>query len=101
LPPFDDPSRLASRPVASEFGLQTLPHTAAMAAAWAIDEVPSSVAGSTVSLSVNFVAAATGQDLRASARVRWRGGRSCFVDVDVTEPDGRLVAQAMAVYRLG
>jgi uncharacterized protein (TIGR00369 family) len=81
--------------------ISTLIDTAAMAAAWASDEVPSSVAGSTVSLTVNFVAAATGKDLRASARVRRRGGRLCFVDVDVVEPDGRLVAHAVAVYRLG
>jgi uncharacterized protein (TIGR00369 family) len=81
--------------------ISTLADTAAMAAAWATDEVPSSVAGSTVSLTVNFLAAASGQDLRASAAVRRRGGRLCFVDVDVAEPGGRLVAQAMAVYRLG
>jgi uncharacterized protein (TIGR00369 family) len=81
--------------------ISTLADTAAMAAAWATDEVPSQVAGSTVSLTVNFVAAASGKDLRAAAAVRRRGGRLCFVDVDVTEPDGRLVAQAMAVYRLG
>src|SRR5215208_2979551 len=55
--------------------IATLVDTAAMAAAWASDEVPSSVAGSTVSLSVSFVAAAQGKDLRASARVRRRGGR--------------------------
>jgi uncharacterized protein (TIGR00369 family) len=34
--------------------------TAAMAAAWATDEVPESVAGSTVSLSINYAAAASG-----------------------------------------
>jgi uncharacterized protein (TIGR00369 family) len=81
--------------------ISTLADTAAMAAAWATDEVPSEIAGSTVSLTVNFVAAASGEDLRAAAAVRRRGGRLCFVDVDVTEPGARLVAQAMAVYRLG
>jgi len=34
--------------------------TAAMAAAWATDDVPESPAGSTVSLSVNFASAASG-----------------------------------------
>src|SRR5690349_11230332 len=47
----------------------TLIDTAAMAAAWATDEIPASPAGSTVSLSVNFAAAADGVDLRAAARV--------------------------------
>ena len=48
--------------------------TAAMAAAWATDEVPESAAGSTVSLSVNFASAAAGVDLRAAgARGQARG----------------------------
>jgi uncharacterized protein (TIGR00369 family) len=81
--------------------ISTLADTAAMAAAWASDEVPESVAGATVSLSVSFVAAAVGRDLRASARVRRRGGRMVFVDVDVEEDGGTLVAHALAVYRLG
>jgi uncharacterized protein (TIGR00369 family) len=81
--------------------ISTLADTAAMAAAWASDEVPSSVAGATVSLSVSFVAAASGADLVARARVRRRGGRMVFVDVDVEDGGGRLVAQALAVYRLG
>jgi uncharacterized protein (TIGR00369 family) len=81
--------------------ISTLVDTAAMAAAWANDEVPESVAGATVSLSVSFVAAAAGSSLRAVARVRRRGGRLVFVDVDVEEDGGRLVAHAVAVYRLG
>jgi uncharacterized protein (TIGR00369 family) len=81
--------------------ISTLADTAAMAAAWASDEVPQSVAGATVSLSVSFVAAASGCGLRALARVRRRGGRMVFVDVDVEDDGGRLVAQALAVYRLG
>jgi uncharacterized protein (TIGR00369 family) len=40
--------------------------TAAMAAAWASDEVPENPAGSTVALSVNFAAAAGGVDLSAT-----------------------------------
>src|SRR4051794_30231441 len=62
--------------------ISTLIDTAAMAAAWASDEVPASVAGSTVSLSVSFVAAASGRDLRASARVRRRRGAPGLVGGD-------------------
>jgi uncharacterized protein (TIGR00369 family) len=75
--------------------------TAAMAAAWATDEVPQSPAGSTVSLSVNFAAAADGVDLRAEARVARRGGRLSFCEVHVTDPDGTLIAHGIATYRLG
>jgi uncharacterized protein (TIGR00369 family) len=75
--------------------------TAAMAAAWATDEIPENPAGSTVSLSVNFASAASGVDLRAEARVVKRGGRLSFCDVAVTDPDGALVAHGIATYRFG
>jgi uncharacterized protein (TIGR00369 family) len=75
--------------------------TAAMAAAWATDEIPENPAGSTVSLSINFAAAASGVDLRAEARVARRGGRLSFCDVRVTDPEGRVVAHGIATYRFG
>jgi uncharacterized protein (TIGR00369 family) len=75
--------------------------TAATAAAWASDEVPESVAGSTVSLSVNFAAAANAVDLRAEARVAKRGGRLSFCEVTVTDPAGNVVAHGIATYRFG
>ncbi|HEY6654312.1 MAG TPA: PaaI family thioesterase [Solirubrobacterales bacterium] len=75
--------------------------TAAMAAAWATDEIPENAAGSTVSLSVNFASAASGVDLQAAARVVKRGGRLSFCEVTVTEPDGTVVAQGIATYRFG
>jgi len=75
--------------------------TAAMAAAWATDEVPESVAGSTVSLSINYAAAANGVDLRAEAWVARRGGRLSFCEVRVTDPEGTVVAHGIATYRFG
>ena len=75
--------------------------TAAMAAAWATDEIPENPAGSTVALSVNFASAASGVDLRADARVRNRGGRLSFCDVTVTDPEGTVVAHGIATYRFG
>jgi len=75
--------------------------TAAMVAAWAIDEVPENPAGSTVALSVNFASAASGVDLRAEARVLKRGGRLSFCDVAVTDPEGTVVAHGIATYRFG
>jgi uncharacterized protein (TIGR00369 family) len=75
--------------------------TAAMAAAWASDEVPENPAGATVSLSVNFVSAARGVDLRANSKVVRRGGRLSFCDVAVSDPDGKLVAHGIATYRFG
>ncbi len=75
--------------------------TAAMAAAWATDEVPENPAGSTVSLSINFASAASGADLRAHARVARRGGRLSFCEVTVTDPDDTVVAHGIATYRFG
>jgi uncharacterized protein (TIGR00369 family) len=75
--------------------------TAAMAAAWATDEIPENPAGSTVSLSVNFVSAASAVDLRAHSRVAKRGGRLSFCDVTVADPDGAVVAHGIATYRFG
>jgi uncharacterized protein (TIGR00369 family) len=81
--------------------ISSLIDTAAMAAAWATDEVPENPAGSTVALSVNFATAASGVDLRADARVARRGGRLSFCEVRVTDPGGTVVAHGIATYRFG
>jgi uncharacterized protein (TIGR00369 family) len=75
--------------------------TAAMAAAWASDEIPENPAGATVALSVNFVSAARGADLRAESKVVRRGGRLSFCEVSVRDPEGELVAHGIATYRFG
>jgi acyl-coenzyme A thioesterase PaaI-like protein len=72
-----------------------------MSATWSDDTEPDSLAGSTVSLNVNYVAAARGKDLTATAVVAKRGRNMVFSDVRVTEPDGRLVATGSVVQRLG
>ena len=69
---------------------------------WADDAEPESLAGSTVTLNVNYVAAARGQDLTAHAVVVRKRGRSLvFSEVRVTEPDGRLVATGSVGAALG
>lgn len=73
--------------------------TADMAAGWATDAVPESLSGSTVTLDVDYVAAARGKDLCATATVVKRGRSLCFSEV--TEPDGRLVARGSVVQQLG
>ena len=81
--------------------IASLIDTAGMAAAWADDEEPEALAGATVSLTVDYVAAARGQDLVATATVARRGRSLAFTDVRVTEPGGRLVAKGSLVYRFG
>ena len=81
--------------------IASLIDTAGMAATWAADDEPSSMAGSTVTLNVNYLAAARGQDLTARAVVTRRGRSMVFSEVRVTEPSGRLVATGSVVQRLG
>jgi uncharacterized protein (TIGR00369 family) len=81
--------------------VSTLIDTAAMAAAWASDEVPENPTGSTVSLTVNFASGAHGVDLRAEARVFRRGRQLSSIEVQATDPDGRPVAHGIATYRFG
>jgi uncharacterized protein (TIGR00369 family) len=81
--------------------IASLIDTAGMAATWADDFEPESMTGATVTLNVNYLAAANGQDLAAHAVVTRRGRSMVFSEVRVTEPDGRLVATGSIVQRLG
>jgi uncharacterized protein (TIGR00369 family) len=81
--------------------IASLIDTAGMAATWADDSEPESMTGATVTLNVNYLAAANGQDLAAHAVVTRRGRSMVFSEVRVTEPDGRLVATGSIVQRLG
>jgi uncharacterized protein (TIGR00369 family) len=81
--------------------ISTLADTAAMAAAWADDEVPDAIAGATVSLTVDFVSAARATDIVAEAEVVRRGRKLSFVDITVRDAGGDVVAKALATYRFG
>ena len=78
----------------------TLVDTCAMAAAWCTDDLPESLRGTTVGLTVDFAAAGRG-DLVAEARVLRRGGSLCFCDVEVSDGGGHLVAKGLVTYKLG
>jgi uncharacterized protein (TIGR00369 family) len=81
--------------------IATLADCAVMAAAWAGAEVPESMRGVTVSLTLEYLDPARGEDLRAHGRVIRRGRSLCACEVDVCAPDGRLVAKGLATYKLG
>jgi uncharacterized protein (TIGR00369 family) len=81
--------------------IASLIDTAGMAATWSDDTEPEALAGATVTLNVNYLAAANGQDLTAHTVVTRRGRSMVFSEVRVTEPDGRLVATGSVVQRLG
>jgi uncharacterized protein (TIGR00369 family) len=101
LLPYDE--RLATvGDVVHGGAIASLIDTAGMAATWADPDVePESLAGATVSMNVDYVAAARGQDLLAVATVVRRGRSICFTEISVTEPDGKLVAKGSVVQRFG
>jgi uncharacterized protein (TIGR00369 family) len=100
--------RLPFRPELATIGdvvhggaIAALLDTASMAAAWSDDTVPESLAGATVSMNVDFVAAARGADLLATATAVRRGRSLCFCEVTVTDPDDGVIAKGLAVHRYG
>ena len=100
--------RLPFRPELATMGdvvhggaIAALLDTASMTAAWSDDTVPESPAGATVSMHVDYVSAARGVDLLATARAVRRGRSLCFCEVEVTEPGGGVVAKGLAVHQFG
>jgi uncharacterized protein (TIGR00369 family) len=83
--------------------VSTLADTAAMAASWsAIEFDGEPPLGTTVGLTVDFLAAARAQELNAEAVVLRRGSSICFCEVKVHgAADGKLVATALVTYKLG
>jgi uncharacterized protein (TIGR00369 family) len=57
-------------------------------------------AGTTVSLSIDFLDSVREGEVSAEANVLRRGRGLCFCDVRVADADGRLVATAHVTYRL-
>ncbi len=83
--------------------ISALIDTAAMAASWsAIEFDGEPPRGTTVGLTVDFLAAARAQVLLAEARVLRRGTSLCFCEAKVTgASDGTLVATGLVTYKLG
>jgi uncharacterized protein (TIGR00369 family) len=80
--------------------IATLVDVAATAAAWASPRASLAARGSTVGFSINFLAAALGEDLVAEAAVLQRGSSVTVCEVSVTSDSGRAVARALVTYRL-
>ncbi|HEY7256824.1 MAG TPA: PaaI family thioesterase [Solirubrobacterales bacterium] len=81
--------------------ITTLIDTAAMAAAWSAIEFEQPPRGTTVGLSVDFLAAGRGADLLAEAAVLRRGSSLSFCEVKVRPADGdELVASGLVTYKL-
>jgi uncharacterized protein (TIGR00369 family) len=81
--------------------IASLIDTAAMVAAWSGAEAPPNMRGTTVGLTVSYLAPANGEEARAEARVLRRGRSLVYVDVEVRVASGGLVAKGLVTYKLG
>ena len=81
--------------------IASLIDTAAMVAAWSDKTVPENMRGTTVSLTVTYLAPAESEDLQATARVLRRGQSLVYLDVDVQSVSGTSVARGLVTYKLG
>ena len=81
--------------------IASLIDTAAMVAAWSDVEVPAKARGTTVNLTVAYLAAAEKEDLQAVAHVLRRGRNLVYLDVEVRGASGSVVAKGLVTYKLG
>lgn len=81
--------------------IASLIDTAAMVAAWSDTEVPAKARGTTINLTVAYLAAAEQEDLQATARVLRRGRSLVYLDVEVRTASGNEVAKGLVTYKLG
>lgn len=81
--------------------ISSLADIAATAAAWSTVTDVARYRGTTIDLSLSFIAAARGCGIVADARVLKRGGTVCFCDVELTAAgSGELIAKCKVVYKL-
>jgi uncharacterized protein (TIGR00369 family) len=72
----------------------------ATASFWASPGIPAGSRGTTIGFSINFIAAARGRDLTATATVRRRGREISTGEVSVRDAEGTEVAVALVTYKL-
>ena len=98
--PFADPL-ITIGTIVHGGAIASLIDTAAMVAAWSDAEVPAKARGTTVNLSIAYLAAAEKEDLQAIARVLRRGRSLVYLDVEVRSAAGSAVAKGLVTYKLG
>lgn len=96
-----DPSNITIADMVHGGAIAALADVTVMAAAWAGAEVPDSLRGVTVSMSISYLAPARATDLISLGRVLRQGRSLVNSEVDIVTPDGEAVAKAIAWYKLG
>ncbi|MBN3509736.1 PaaI family thioesterase [Mycolicibacterium nivoides] len=96
-----DPSNITIADMVHGGAIAALADVTVMAAAWAQAEVPDSLRGVTVSMSISYLAPARATDLIGIGRVLRQGRSLVNCDVDIVTPDGEAVAKALGTYKVG
>ena len=81
--------------------VSSLIDTAAALAAWSRHDIDAGTKWGTVGIAVNFLAAGQGKDLTAAATISRRGRSLCYCRVEVSDSEGKAVAEGLVTYRLG
>ncbi len=74
---------------------------AAMVTAWAGGPIPEKLRGVTTSMALEFIDSANGEDIHAEGKLLRRGRTLNNTEVEIKTGDGRLVAKAIATYKVG
>ncbi|CDO32647.1 PaaI family thioesterase [Mycolicibacterium porcinum] len=96
-----DPSNITIADMVHGGAIAALADVTVMAAAWAQAEVPDSLRGVTVSMTISYLAPARATDLIGLGRVLRQGRSLVSCDVDIVTPGGEAVAKAIATYKVG
>jgi uncharacterized protein (TIGR00369 family) len=96
-----DPSNVTVGDMVHGGAVATLADLTVMAAAWCGAEAPPELRGVTVSMTVDFMAPARGTDVIGVGRVLRRGRSLVNCEAEIVDPEGRLLAKALATYKVG
>ncbi len=96
-----DPSNTTLGDMVHGGAIATLADLTVMAAAWCGGQAPANMRGVTVSMALDYLAPARGCDLIGVGRVLRRGRSLVNCEAEIRDPDGDLVAKALATYKVG
>ena len=96
-----DPSNVTVGDMVHGGAIATLADLTVMAAAWCGADAPPSLRGVTVSMALDFMAPARATDVIGVGRVLRRGRSLVNCEAEIIDPEGRLVAKALATYKVG
>lgn len=96
-----DPSNVTLGDMVHGGAIATLADVTVMAAAWCGAEAPPELRGVTVSMALDFMAPAKATDVIGIGRALRRGRSLVNCEAEIVDPQGRLVAKALATYKVG